>query len=140
MNSSVGLLAQLGSSGRTTTAPVSGGWWSNLMNSGLKEAGIVIGVLLALALVVFVFAKIFYKKPTKKRASYPKYQVGEDGLARPGADEAAHGGERRKRHHRRKRSGGSSTSTSGIERPRNPTLADTGGLPPLRDPGQNPEV
>jgi hypothetical protein len=138
MNAMVGLLAQLGTTGRTTTAPTSGGWWESMKNSGLKEAGIVIGILVILSIIIFLVAKRAYRKPVKKRSSYPKYQAGEDGVARVDPSTGESSGHRGKRHHRRHKR--SSDGTTSVQRVNNPTLADTGGLPPLRDPGQNPEL
>lgn len=137
MNATVGFLAQLGSSGRSSSAPITGGWWDNMMNSGLKEAGIVIGILLVLAIIIAVVARMFYRKPTKKRATYPKYQDGEEGVARVDPETGEATEHRHRRHRRRKRS---SSGSSGVERVRNPTLAETGGLPPMREPGQNPDL
>jgi hypothetical protein len=138
MNAMVGLLAQLGTTGRTTTTPISGGWWESMKNSGLKEAGIVIGILVILAIIIFFAAKRAYRKPVKKRSSYPKYEAGDDGVARVDPSTGERSGHRGKRHHRRHKR--SSDGTTSVQRVNNPSLAETGGLPPLREPGQNPEL
>lgn len=134
-----GLIAQLGTSGRSSTTTDMGGWWSNLMAGGLKEAGLVIGILLVIAVILFVGAKILHgsKSGHKKRATYPKYQPGEEGHMDRLDEET---GTKTETSHRRRRHRHRSRKSDHVERTRNPTLADTGGLPPLRDPGQHPEV
>ena len=83
----------------------------------VREALIVVGVLIILALVLFLWAK-FVRKSHRRHVSGMLYKK----ESRTGS---GFGPRRRRRRHRG-------------HRPRNPTLAETGGLPPPRPEDQPP--
>jgi hypothetical protein len=83
---------------------------------GLKEILLIIGIAFVLSAALFIWAAFWRKR---RRASSRHH-----GNAHPGGESlpAEH-----KRHRRRRRK-----SSHPDKRPRNPTLAETGGLPPPR--------
>jgi hypothetical protein len=135
MNSAIGILAQITSTSTGTSASPITGWWGNLMQSGVKEAALILGGLLVVGVILFVAVKLMYRRPHRSsRAKYPKYEPTETGeTARVDGEEKGEK-DRSHRHRRRRR------DHQHEHRGRNPTLSETGGLPPLRDPGQNPDV
>lgn len=82
---------------------------------GLKEILLIIGIALVLSAALFIWAAFWRKR---RRASSHHHSS-----AQPGGEPPAE----HKRHRRRRRK-----SSHPDKRPRNPTLAETGGLPPLR--------
>lgn len=111
--------------------------------TGLLTTDIVVivatGLLLALGLVVW--AKYFWKGSRHKRSHHHRHEravdksqerSSDEGSAEEGADEEgeASGGHRHRRRRRR--------VTRRDHRQRNPSLAETGGLPPKREEGVPP--
>jgi len=90
--------------------------WENL-DSGTKQTREVSGAIVLVVLLIVLWA-IFLRKP-RRRQSGEKHRR-HHSPARPNSDEGS-GGRRRKWRRRRRE-----------HRPRNPTLAETGGLPPIR--------
>jgi hypothetical protein len=87
----------------------------------------LIGSILLVSLGVFVWAA-FFRKPKRHRHRHPHRHPAPAPMTPP--RERHRSGWRffRKHHHRRRRK----------ERPRNPTLAEVGGLPPVRTPVSPP--
>ena len=114
------LLAQLeGLNPLNPTAPISKG-------SGMvfKDVLLIIMTGLALGLVLVLFAKIYVRK-SKERRHERKTDASPGVRAEDDEDEHHHDGHRRHRRRRRQRRD---------HRLRNPTLAETGGLPPPKPP------
>jgi hypothetical protein len=90
----------------------------------LQEVLAVSGTLFA-AIVVAAVGAILYSKKKKRRRRYHHHHRRPEGEAAANAQTENSGASRegRRREKRRRRS----------ERPMNPTLAQTGGLPPVRD-------
>ena len=87
----------------------------------LRDAAVVVGVVLVLAVLLFVGARYYVKHRPSHRRSHPESSSHHrTPAARAGDGEGAH------RHRRRRR------RRRGDPRSRNPTLAEAGGLPPLR--------
>jgi hypothetical protein len=93
---------------------------------GNPEFMLVLGLAAALAAAVFVWAVAI----RKRRPTDPHLRVLEPGPIR---DEGSKDGHRRHRRRRRRRRDGSRDH-------RNPTLQETGGLPPPRPDDQLPKV
>jgi hypothetical protein len=102
------------------------------IQSTIKEAlprdtgiPILIGALLAVSLGIFIWAAFF-----RKRARRPRYQFHQDNPEGSGRRFLETWKSfrffRKRRHHRHR------------DRRRNPTLAEAGGLPPVRDEDQRP--
>ena len=93
-------------------------------HEGVHEVITLFSILFAVAILVFVCAAIFRKKKEKIGWRHsPPVKAG------PGMNEARKSKFHfpwQHRHHRRQ------------HRPRNPTLAETGGLPPIRKDGSSP--
>ena len=87
------------------------------VNSPSAELVVVIGAAILVSLLVILWTIFFRKKPRRHRGTF--YNSPSSGSNSSNADSQSSSGSRRRR--RRK------------ERPRNPTLAETGGLPPLRN-------
>ncbi len=121
------------------TVPVTTNWWSGFAGDAAKQIFLLLGIIGVVAVIVVVWI-IFIRKPkTRERRKYPQYhehkKTGPEvvsGESDPDDDDSpeAADGKSSKHHGRRRR--------KETHRPRNPTLAETGGLPPLRDPGQPP--
>ena len=98
----------------------------NSMSAGKRELIIISGAVLLVVLALLFWA-IFIRPPRRQRSPYHGGRKSERGLLLTDSEKKSHRtrhrwfgfGKRRK--HRRRR-----------ERPRNPTLAETGGLPPIR--------
>ena len=103
----------------TTTAPVGRGTGGIVLDI-LK----VLGALLIVSLVLFVWAR-YMRKPARRRAEHYKYPEPPPA----GATEEAAEEESEPHHHHRRRY----RKRKHEHRGRNPTLADIGGLPPVRD-------
>ena len=136
-----------------TTLPVTTGWWTNFTGDTVKQVMVLLGTMGLVALFVVLWIVFIRKSSGHERRKYPKYpkypeprdrssesnssrDEDEDDEPRASRNPAADGpgdkeGERGERHHGRRR-------RTSEHRPRNPTLSETGGLPPLRDPGQPP--
>ena len=101
------------------------GGWSGV-SSGVKAALIVLGVLIVVSAIFFIWASVF-RKTRKRHHSYDRFRKSKSAEAKKDRHEHQHhrpGVFRRKKRHRRHHR----------ERPRNPTLSETGGLPPVRSP------
>jgi hypothetical protein len=86
----------------------------------LTDTVIILGAVLGLVILIVIWA-VFIRKREDRR--YNTLKVPNSRNRDEGADQGRH--RRRRRHHRRD------------HRSRNPTLAETGGLPPIR-PEQSP--
>ena len=130
------------------TVPVTTNWWSDFAGDTVKQVFLLLGIIGVVAVIVVLWVVFIRKPKTRERRKYPQYHehtktgpevpVGETAAESDPDDDAsededsreAAGGKPSKHHGRRRR--------KETHRPRNPTLAETGGLPPLRDPGQPP--
>jgi FtsZ-interacting cell division protein ZipA len=110
---------------------IPGGWrWMGLT---FKELMILLGAVAIVTLMLVIWAA-YFRKPTRHRSHHhhnhhesPEESDAEEYMASASAE--GEGGRRYRRKRRRRRE----------HRPRNPTLAETGGLPPLRaDRPQDP--
>ena len=99
------------------------------MEPGTREALIVSAALLGMILLVLVWA-VFIRKPSRRRQhhdhrhSQARSPAPAQAIARGDPDPAAASPKRRRWRRRRRE-----------HRPRNPTLSETGGLPPFRSEG-----
>ena len=120
MNLTNGILAQISIDLKQAFAP-----WANL-SQATRELFLVLGVIVALALGILIWAA-FIRKPGKRRhhKRHHHHHHSHEPAPVPGETqtEADPGSRKRKWRRRRRRD----------HRPRNPTLAETGGLPPVRD-------
>jgi hypothetical protein len=107
-----------------------GGW--KKMSSGTREFLTIAGAICTVTLLVFIWAIFIRKRGKRRRAG--SQQKSQPRASTQAATPAAQNGagnpvsqpqHRRHRRRRRRRE----------HRPRNPTLADTGGLPPIRSEG-----
>ncbi len=90
------------------------------------EIFIVLGAMLLVGLGTFFWAA-FIRRPKKRRRKYSGHHKGHGERLKTGAEGIMNLVEKRRRSHRH------------MHRPRNPTLAETGGLPPRRESeGQTP--
>lgn len=94
----------------------------------LREWGILLGAILAIASIVILWI-VFSAKSRRHAARRDERRQRRRAFRRATAEaeqrsEKSSGRRRRRRHHR----------------PRNPTLAETGGLPPVRGDDQQPQV
>jgi hypothetical protein len=93
---------------------------------------LTLGLALAVAVALFIWA--FFIR--KRRPTDPRLKAIEPGpLEDPEANQETHHHHHHGRHHRRHKKHRSQTS----HRQRNPTLAETGGLPPIRPEGEVPK-
>lgn len=97
--------------------------------SALREWGILLGAILAIAAVVMLWI-VFSGKSRRHAARRDERRQRRQAYRRAAAEaeqrsEKSSGRRRRRRRH---------------HRPRNPTLAETGGLPPIRGDDQQPQV
>ncbi len=111
-----------------------GGW--RRMSAGVREFLTIFGAIAFITLLAFIWA-IFLRKRGKRRKARsaqssqlrPATQVAmPPGQSGPGAMAPQRVHHRRRRRRRRE------------HRPRNPTLADTGGLPPIRSEGPSDQI
>lgn len=133
--------------GQTTVPVVTSGWWSNFAGDTVKQVMVLLGAIGIVAVFVVLWI-VFIRKPKHQdRRKYPKYpnpSEKEAAVVETDDDDDDHDhsddsddedgdgdGKRSRKHHGRRR-------RTSEHRPRNPTLAETGGLPPLREPGQPP--
>ncbi len=101
------------------------------LDAGTRAGLIVIGASSAVGLLLLVWAGLYIKKRRRHRRHSHHHQstsTAEEALA--AAQRGAPAAETHHRHHRRKR--------RREHRPRNPTLAETGGLPPVRHEEEPP--
>jgi hypothetical protein len=91
------------------------------------ESIFLFGVLLALTVALFIWA-YFLRRKRNRRRSKRKHSSSSSQNNAENVVTLLQGGRRRRRRHRRRRE----------HRPRNPTLAETGGLPPIRPEDQPP--
>jgi ABC-type nickel/cobalt efflux system permease component RcnA len=94
------------------------------VSPAMRETLIVIGAALLLAVGLLLWVSVAYKRRRRRSSSHRQHH--EKKLAGNASAENAEG-ERSHSHRRRKR--------RREHRPRNPTLAETGGLPPIRPEG-----
>ena len=106
------------------------GW--KKMSSGMREFLTIAGAISLVTLIMFVWA-IFIRKRGKRRRAQSQKPSQPRTLAQAAATPGQNGAgnlvpkQQHRRHRRRRR--------RREHRPRNPTLADTGGLPPIRSEG-----
>src|SRR5262245_45242253 len=93
---------------------------------GLREILIIIGVALAVSAALFIWAA-FWRRRRSHRSSHHRH-----GNAQPGGEPSPPTSKRHRRRHRK--------ASHPDKRPRNPTLAETGGLPPPRPENEMPNV
>jgi hypothetical protein len=93
----------------------------------IHEAILLFSVLAVLTMALFLLAYIRYRKRRRGLARSPHPPSFSQSESRKNAA-SSQGGRRRRKWHRRRRE----------HRPRNPTLAETGGLPPIRSEDQPP--
>ena len=97
---------------------------------GARDALIILAAFLVVTGAVMVWA-VFLRKPSRRHSHHHHHHHhhhSEERTPNSGAEaesEELHHGSRRRKWRRPRRE----------HRPRNPTLAETGGLPPIRDPG-----
>jgi hypothetical protein len=98
--------------------------WKRI-RGGSFELFIVLGALTAVTLLVFLWAGFFRKRRRQHARHHGQHHDARPAAASapPGASEPALMESRSRRKRRRRRR---------AHRPRNPTLAETGGLPPIR--------
>ena len=105
--------------------------YGNSLSPGARDAVVIFGALGMVALVTVIWAAYFRKKPRERKRRGHRSGGMALAVSVPKATEPAPaGGDRVRRKWRRSR---------GSHRPRNPTLAETRGLPPLRDAGTPPQ-
>ncbi len=98
----------------------------NMAHSGFSQTTIVFGSMAAVAILVFGFVYIFRKRLLRKRKHHHHHHRPEPVTSAETVTSKVNGSGRRK--HRLRRG----------HRPINPTLAQTHGLPPIREPGTPP--
>ncbi len=107
------------------TDAIPGSWhWMGLT---LKELLMVLGAVAVVTLLLFIWAAYFRKRP-HRHSHHHHHHHSDDAEEASNSDSAVDSewlgsGDRRYRRKRRRRR---------EHRPRNPTLAETGGLPPVR--------
>ena len=89
----------------------------------LAELLVLIGAVLLVAVAVLIWAVAFRKKRKRMRLYHRHHRNSVESAASENSRKRAQGSRRRR---------------EGRERPRNPTLAETGGLPPVRLPPTPP--
>jgi hypothetical protein len=94
----------------------------NLGRSGTSQITIIFGALGLVVVLLFLFVFVFRKRFLHKRKRHHHHRQ----ASAPEASEGLHAKRRRWRRPRRE------------HRPLNPTLAQTRGLPPVRDPDTPP--
>ena len=92
-----------------------------------SETMLLVGILVALTLALFLLAYLLRRKRRQGLSRSPPPPSFSQSAARKNAAASQHGRRRRKWHRRRRE-----------HRPRNPTLAETGGLPPIRSEDKPP--
>jgi hypothetical protein len=105
------------------TEMIPGAWrWMGL---SLKELLLLLGAFAAVSLCLFIWAVYFRKRPGQHshRHHHHHSRSQPEPVTTSESSDSEPDGERRYRKKRRRRR---------EHRPRNPTLAETGGLPPLR--------
>ena len=93
------------------------------------EVMVVLGIILVLALSLFVWA-YFIRKAKPSDPHQRAIEAGPIPTGEPGSSHKHHSHRRRRHRHRRR---------EGSRTQRNPTLQETGGLPPLRPEGEPPK-
>jgi hypothetical protein len=99
------------------------------MDASSRDAILIFGAMAVVTLLVVVWAAFIRKKPRKRLHHYRRPQVSRaaepETAEEPEQPAEEPGGGRRRKRRRRE------------HRPRNPTLAETGGLPPIKPEGSN---
>ena len=128
MNISSILLAAVDNNGASDTS-IFQSW--NSMSSGTRQFIIIFAALSAVVLIIFCWA-LFVRLPKRERAAFLGGRKSERGVLLSESEQKSRRTRRRwfgsGKHRKRRRQ----------ERPRNPTLAETGGLPPLRADDEPP--
>lgn len=103
------------------------GYWTDPTSSA-RQIGIVIGVMVLVGIVIFMWAA-FWRQP-KRRRKHSYHHTSDENTGLPQREKHRSGlFHKRRRHHRQ----------HSRERPMNPTLSQVGGLPPpRRDPPRGP--
>ncbi len=97
---------------------------SRWMGLSLTELMMVLGAVSVVTLCIFIWAAYIRKRPRERsHRHHHRSHSQADPNGKPASFESEQDSERRYRKKRRRRR---------EHRPRNPTLAETGGLPPLR--------
>ncbi len=130
--------------GQITVPTTTSDWWSFFAGDTARQLMSLLGIIGIVGLFVVLWV-VFIRRPSRrerrKYPKYPKYPEGaqEEAVADEDKADAEHHdgddspeGRGQRRHHGRRR-------RMETHRPRNPTLAETGGLPPLREDGQPPK-
>ncbi|MDB6108625.1 MAG: hypothetical protein JWR69_375 [Pedosphaera sp.] len=99
-------------------------WSAFTLSEAASNGLIILGALVAIVLVVFIWAACFRKKPRQR-----KYRYQHSDKAAPVAATQNGNGDARKKWRRPRRA----------RRQLNPTLAETRGLPPVRDRNTPPQ-
>jgi hypothetical protein len=94
-------------------------------NTRMYEIVIVFGAISSVVLVSSIFAIIFSRKKKRHKHQHHHNQRSQTAAAQSSESEPSEDESRGRRKSRRRRR---------PHRPLNPTLAQTGGLPPIRDP------
>ena len=102
-------------------------WW-RLSNPAFRERLIIFGALGLVTLLLLIWAAFVRSKRRRRHSHHHRHHHAQSSAEVPAAsqnEDKPVGSEKRRRRHSRHR-----------HRPRNPTLAETGGLPPIRS--ENP--
>jgi len=98
---------------------------------GVFQGFVIFGAISLVTLGAFAWAAFFRKQKTRRRRLRHHHQQQAAPLPAPAVRSAGNGSHHDARHGRRRR-------RLRIEAPRNPTLAETAGLPPVRGQSQPP--
>lgn len=95
---------------------------ANIHKTGVSRSGLnlLFGAFGLVTLLILMWAVFIRKRPNGASRRYSYSSASSTGRENPGSGSDNHQGRRRRRRRRR---------------PRNPTLAETGGLPPVRAEG-----
>lgn len=116
-----GLLGQAGQTFDPLGHPLRG------LGSSGRDLAMLLGAV-AVPVLLFVLWAVFVRKRKKSLSGWRTHQHGSQPHSNQATSEAGQGERRRRRRRRRE------------HRPRNPTLAETGGLPPVRDDHESETV
>jgi hypothetical protein len=97
------------------------------MSASTKDGVMIFGVLMVMTIVLIIWAAFIRSRRRRKRQYHYRRSRPEAVERRPDKPETGASQSGRRRFRRRRRE----------HRPKNPTLAETGGLPPVRDDSGN---